>query len=93
MFIVSGDSEVIQHVLAPGLGYPGDSLYREFYRTDAELGLHFWRITGVDVPLDAKALYDPYPAFERAEEHARHWLKVLHERLRWLSRMEQPRLS
>jgi 1,4-alpha-glucan branching enzyme len=77
-------------VLAPGLGYPGDSLYREFYRRDEDLGLHFWRVTGVDVPLDTKALYDPYPAFERAEEHARHWLNVLHERLRWLSHMEQP---
>ena len=90
MFIVRGDREVIQHVLAPGLGYPGDSLYRDFYRTDEDLGLHFWRVTGVDVPLDKKALYDPYPAFERAEEHARHWLKVLYERLRWLSHMEQP---
>jgi 1,4-alpha-glucan branching enzyme len=87
---LSGDWEVAEHVVAPGLGYPGDSLYREFYRRDERSGLHFWRVTGIDTPIDAKALYDPYVAFARAEEHAQHWIEVLRARFAALRRRDEP---
>ncbi len=90
LLLLAGDRAVTEHVMAPGLGYPGDGLYREFHRTDDESGLHYWRVTGVDVPLGAKAYYDPYQAFERAEEHARHWLHVLEARLQALARAGRP---
>ena len=54
-------------------GYPGDFNYREFHRKDGESGLRYWRVTGASVELGDKALYDPAPAFVRAQEHAAHF--------------------
>ncbi len=51
-------------------GYPGDAAYREFHKKDAESGLHYWRVTGPDADLGAKAEYDPERASEAAQRHA-----------------------
>ena len=42
-----------------GRAIPAISDYREFHRKDAESGLWYWRITGGDVELGEKDLYDP----------------------------------
>src|SRR5690606_3230519 len=51
-------------------GYPGDAAYRECHKKDAESGLHYWRVTGPDADLGAKAEYDPGRASEAAQRHA-----------------------
>lgn len=58
-------------------GYPGDGVYREFHKKDAESGLHYWRLTGRDVDLGAKAEYDPEPAFAKALDHAAHFRDLM----------------
>lgn len=75
--VLHADNALLEHVLAPSVGYPGDALYREFYRPHPASGIHYWRVTGVDVPLEAKQWYDPYLAFSRAEEHADHFVRAL----------------
>jgi 1,4-alpha-glucan branching enzyme len=78
---VHGDRALAEHVIAPSIGYPGDGLYREFYREHPDSGLHYWRVTGADAPLEAKQWYDPYLAFSRAEEHAAHFVRAIRDRL------------
>jgi len=63
-------------------GYPGDFVYREFRGRDELSGLPYWRITGEDVPLEEKDLYDPYNAFHRGQDHAAHFVEVVRGLLR-----------
>lgn len=88
--IVHGDHTVAEHVIAAGVGYPGDGLYREFYRDHPDSGIPYWRVTGLDVPIEHKAWYDPYLAFKRVEEHADHWVRALRERLHTVAQSDPP---
>ncbi|MGQ9681729.1 MAG: glycoside hydrolase family 57 protein [Anaerolineae bacterium] len=63
-------------------GYPGDFVYREFHRKDVSSGMQYWRITSNTAGLDEKALYDPIPAFQRARDHAGHFVHLVREELR-----------
>jgi len=62
-------------------GYPGDFLYREFHRKDANSGVQYWRISGAQVDLGAKSLYDPYVAFQQVQTHADHFVNLVRQRL------------
>ncbi|MBC7262175.1 MAG: hypothetical protein H5T63_09180, partial [Chloroflexi bacterium] len=55
-------------------GYPGDFLYREFHRKDDHSGLQYWRITGAQVDLGQKDLYDPQAAMNQVHLHADHFV-------------------
>ncbi|MGC8786271.1 MAG: glycoside hydrolase family 57 protein [Anaerolineae bacterium] len=60
-------------------GYPGDFLYREFHRKDDHSGLQYWRITGAQVDLGQKDLYDPQAAMNQVHLHADHFVHILEE--------------
>ncbi len=62
-------------------GYPGDFLYREFHRKDERSGLQYWRITGAQVDLGRKELYDPDRAFGQIRTHADHFVNLVRNRL------------
>jgi 1,4-alpha-glucan branching enzyme len=62
------DERAAEQIWSPELGYLGDPLYR-VPRHDTRSGLALWR--GGDGV--AETLYDPYDAFQRAQEHAAHW--------------------
>lgn len=81
------DQALGEYVIAGSLGYPGDSLYREFHRVHDDSGIAYWRVTGADVPLGDKQWYDPYLAFSRVIEHAAHFARAIRERLRGLSQV------
>ncbi len=92
------DPECSRQVWSAEEGYPGDALYREFYRDigwdapDASVapifmggprrgvGIKLHRVTG-KVALDAKQAWVPRWAFERAGEHARHFLASRQEQV------------
>lgn len=82
--VIHPDRVLNDYIVGSHLGYPGDELYREFHRVHDASGIAYWRVTGTDVPLERKAWYDPYLAFSRAGEHARHFLRVLRARLQAL---------
>lgn len=84
------DGSLVEHVIAPAIGYPGDGLYREFYRHRPASGIAYWRVTAIDVPLEEKALYDPYLAFNRADEHAAHWVQAIVQRCYAVATPNQP---
>ena len=50
------------------MGYPGHAAYRDFHTYDHVTGLKPARVTGRNVPSDAKAPYDPERADRFVEE-------------------------
>ena len=58
-------------------GYPGDESYLEFHKIRWPGGLKLWRVTGANVDLGAKRPYEPRAAFERAGDHASHFVHLL----------------
>ncbi|WP_218083055.1 glycoside hydrolase family 57 protein [Anthocerotibacter panamensis] len=94
------DYESSQQVWSSEVGYPGDPVYREFYKdlgyeadyeyikpyiipngTRKNTGIKYHRITTRTGP-DAKELYDPYWAMEKAAEHAENFM---HNRIRQIN--------
>lgn len=62
-------------------GYPGEASYREFHKKDSHSGLQYWRVTGPNVDLGAKDLYDPDVAQERVRSHADHFAALVEREL------------
>jgi 1,4-alpha-glucan branching enzyme len=62
-------------------GYPGDEWYREFHKKDSESGLHYWRVTGRETGLGAKAEYEPARASAAAQRQASHFRDLLKREL------------
>lgn len=58
-------------------GYPGDFVYREFHRKDANSGLQYWRITAAKSDLGQKEFYDPHVAFNQVNTHADHFVDTV----------------
>jgi len=58
-------------------GYPGDEAYLEFHKIRWPGGLKLWRVSGPNVDLGAKRPYEPRVAFERAVNHASHFVHLL----------------
>lgn len=73
------NERVTTQVWSSWLGYPGDGLYREFHRKDDVTGLQYWRVTGREVDLGRKEVYDREKAVLRAKEHAAHFIGLVHE--------------
>ncbi len=71
------DPRASAQVWSRQLGYPGDGAYLEFHKLRWPGGLRFWRVTGSDVDLGAKASYDPAAAASRAEAHAAHFARLV----------------
>jgi 1,4-alpha-glucan branching enzyme len=63
-------------------GYPGDGLYREFHRKDANSGMKYWRLTSKDCDLGHKMLYDPALAFRQTQMHADHFVSLVYDLLK-----------
>ncbi len=69
-------------VWSASYGYPGDFLYREFHKKDEHSGLKFWRVTGAQVDLGRKEIYDPERAKEQVKIHVDHFCNLVKARLR-----------
>ncbi|WP_333782273.1 glycoside hydrolase family 57 protein [Vampirovibrio chlorellavorus] len=63
-------------------GYPGDGLYREFHRKDANSGMKYWRLTSKDAELGDKMLYDPVLAQNQTKMHADHFVSLVYDILK-----------
>jgi 1,4-alpha-glucan branching enzyme len=62
-------------------GYPGDFNYREFHKKDGVSGLQYWRVTGEDVDLGFKELYEPFHAQRHVAEHSAHYAGLVEQLL------------
>ncbi|MEO8287753.1 MAG: 1,4-alpha-glucan branching protein domain-containing protein [Chloroflexota bacterium] len=80
--VMGRNREVGEQVWAAAVGYPGDPVYREFHRKDAEHGFQYWRVTDNQADIAYKQPYEPYQAGQRTEEHARHFVSLVASQLR-----------
>jgi 1,4-alpha-glucan branching enzyme len=91
--VFARDVETSQQVWSAEVGYPGNAVYREFYRdigwdlpldylkphlhsdgNRRHLGLKYHRISGRDVPQQAKLSYLPAAARDKTAEDASHFI-------------------
>ncbi len=66
-----------QQVWSASVGYPGAGCYLEFHKKHKVGGLRYWRVTGDDVGLGEKKLYDPLEAFTVVQDHAKHFAMLV----------------
>jgi 1,4-alpha-glucan branching enzyme len=78
------DLEVTYRVWSPKAGYPGHAAYRDFHTFDHPSGLKPARVTGKQVPPEAKQPYDPELAAAAVRRHAKDFVDVVVARLRAL---------
>jgi 1,4-alpha-glucan branching enzyme len=55
-------------------GYPTDASYLDSTKYYHNSGLHYWKVSGQDVDIEHKAVYEPDPARARALDHAGHFI-------------------
>jgi 1,4-alpha-glucan branching enzyme len=75
------DLQVSYRVWSPKSGYPGHASYRDFHTYDHVTGLKPARVTGRNVPGDAKAPYDPDRADKAVDGHVADFVDVVRQRL------------
>jgi 1,4-alpha-glucan branching enzyme len=75
------DLQVSYRVWSPKSGYPGHAAYRDFHTYDHVTGLKPARVTGRNVPSDAKAPYDPDRADRAVDVAVADFVEVVRRRL------------
>ncbi|MBY0442164.1 MAG: glycoside hydrolase family 57 protein [Mycobacteriaceae bacterium] len=75
------DLQVSYRVWSPKSGYPGHAAYRDFHTYDHQTGLKPARVTGRNVPSEAKAPYDPQRAEHAVDSHVTDFVDVVRHRL------------
>jgi 1,4-alpha-glucan branching enzyme len=75
------DLQVSYRVWSPKSGYPGHAAYRDFHTYDHVTGLKAARVTGRNVPADAKAPYDAERAERAVDGHVADFVEVVRQRL------------
>nr|WP_102418245.1 glycoside hydrolase family 57 protein [Mycobacterium sp. 4858] len=75
------DLQVSYRVWSPKSGYPGHAAYRDFHTYDHLTGLKPARVTGRNVPSEAKAPYDPERADHAVDVHVADFVDVVRNRL------------
>ncbi|AFM16607.1 hypothetical protein Mycch_1817 [Mycolicibacterium chubuense NBB4] len=75
------DLQVSYRVWSPRSGYPGHAAYRDFHTYDHATGLKPARVTGRNVPSDAKAPYDPERADAAVDAHVADFVDTVRQRL------------
>jgi len=68
-----------QRVWSRDLGYPGDGVYREFYKRCEGSGWQYWRITSKQTDLGSKELYRPAEARARTRKDAADFASLLRD--------------
>ncbi len=79
--VVARNNRTGMQVWSADWGYPGDFDYREFHKKDGRSGLQYWRVTG-KVDLAEKDYYHPEWAARKVEQHAQHFVGLVHDLLR-----------
>ena len=82
VFVFVRDHVTGSQVWSRWQGYPGDGSYLEFHKKHSPGGLRYWRVTGPDVDLGDKVIYEPDRAEEKTAEHTAHFIHTTKEVLR-----------
>ncbi|MBY9001659.1 MAG: DUF1957 domain-containing protein [Candidatus Heimdallarchaeota archaeon] len=75
------DNETGAIVWSGDIGFPGDQYYLEFHKKHFPSGNKYWRVTGSQVDLGEKAVYNPEKIVERLDENSAHFTKIVKKTL------------
>jgi 1,4-alpha-glucan branching enzyme len=75
------DLQLSYRVWSPKSGYPGHASYRDFHTYDHATGLKPARVTGRNLPSEAKAPYDAQRADRAVDTHVADFVEVVRRRL------------
>ncbi|OLS32328.1 MAG: 1,4-alpha-glucan branching enzyme [Candidatus Heimdallarchaeota archaeon AB_125] len=75
------DSKTGVLVWSGDIGFPGDECYLEFHKKHFPSGNRYWRLTGKDVDLGEKEIYNDLKTIERLDENSKHFFKIVKETL------------
>lgn len=75
------DVETALRVWSGESGYPGEPAYLEFHKKHHNSGHRYWRVTGRDVELGHKDVYDPEATEARLEAHAEDFVRLIETQL------------
>jgi len=64
------------------IGYPTDGTYMDMTKYYLTSGLHYWKVTGLDVPIEDKRIYEPDPALRKAFDHSGNFIGEIKKELR-----------
>jgi 1,4-alpha-glucan branching enzyme len=87
--VLGRNSRTGMQVWSAAHGYPGEFDYREFHKRDGVSGLHYWRVTGADVDLGVKQVWNPDVAFQRVGVHADHFVGLVENELAAFRRRDE----
>ncbi len=79
--VFSRDRRTSEQVWSGDIGYPGDPNYLEFHKKHHNSGLRYWKVSGSQVDLANKDIYDPKAVEERLQSHAEHFLSLVADTL------------
>lgn len=81
--VFARDQEACERVWSGAIGYPANGVYLEFHKKWSEKrGLRYWKVTGSNVDLGDKHLYEPDHVAGMIHEHAVHFVNTIKQRLR-----------
>lgn len=72
--VLRGSERALGHVWDKEMGYPTDGSYLDTTKYYLQSGLLYWRVTGLNVPIEDKVIYQPDAAKRRAFDHVEHFL-------------------
>jgi 1,4-alpha-glucan branching enzyme len=76
------EPKICEQVWSGWMGYPANEMYLEFHKKwGPRRGLRYWRVTGKNVDLGGKHLYEPSAIAGRIHEHCHHFCDFVKSRL------------
>jgi 1,4-alpha-glucan branching enzyme len=75
--IFTRDARTALQVWSADSGYPGEPEYLEFHKKHHNSGHRYWRVTGRQVDLGGKELYNPAAIAGRVRAHAEHYVRLI----------------
>jgi 1,4-alpha-glucan branching enzyme len=75
--IFTRDARTALQVWSADSGYPGEPEYLEFHKKHHNSGHRYWRVTGRQVDLGGKELYNPEAVAGRVRAHAEHYVHLI----------------
>jgi 1,4-alpha-glucan branching enzyme len=80
--IFTRDARTALQVWSADSGYPGEPEYLEFHKKHHNSGHRYWRVTGRNVDLGGKSLYNPEEVGPRVRAHAEHFVSLVEQKMR-----------
>ncbi|MDD5748259.1 MAG: DUF1957 domain-containing protein [Actinomycetota bacterium] len=74
LHVIARSETAHRNVWEEKFGYPSDPNYLDTTKYYLNSGNYYWKVTGYEIPIENKMIYEPQAAKIRAFEHAEHFM-------------------